>query len=99
MTIERRRTREVRIGSVRIGGDNPVVVQSMANTDTRDVDATVAQIRALADVGCEVVRLAVLNEAAAAAIGPIRAASPVPLVADIHFDHRLAVAALEAFTA
>lgn len=96
MTIERRRTREVRIGSVRTGGDNPVVVQSMTNTDTRDVDATVAQVRALAAVGCEVVRLAVLNEAAAAAIGPIRAASPVPLVADIHFDHRLAVAALEA---
>lgn len=92
----RRPTRTVRIGSVGVGGDNPVRVQSMTNTDTRDVAATVAQIRALARAGCEIVRLAVLDEDAAAALGAIRAASPVPLVADIHFDHRLAVAALAA---
>jgi (E)-4-hydroxy-3-methylbut-2-enyl-diphosphate synthase len=86
----------VTIGDVGIGGDNPVRVQSMTNTDTRDVPATLAQIEALADAGCEIVRLAVLDEDAAAALRPIRAAAPVPLIADIHFDHRLAVAALEA---
>ena len=90
----RRRTRTVRVGAVGVGGDNPVRVQSMTNTDTRDVDATLAQIEALAGAGCEIVRLAVLDEAAAKALAAIRAATAVPLVADIHFDHRLAVAAL-----
>jgi len=93
---QRRPTRTVRIGPIGIGGDNPVRVQSMANTDTRDVAATLAQIAALAEAGCEIVRLAVPDEAAAAALAAIRAATGVPLVADIHFDHRLAVAALEA---
>ena len=92
----RRATRVVRIGGVPIGGDNPVVVQSMCNTDTRDVAATLAQVRELAGAGCEVVRLAVLDEEAARALGRIRAESPVPLVADIHFDYRLALAALAA---
>ncbi|MBG0777182.1 MAG: flavodoxin-dependent (E)-4-hydroxy-3-methylbut-2-enyl-diphosphate synthase [Desulfovibrionaceae bacterium] len=92
----RRATRQLFVGSVGIGSDHPVVVQSMTNTDTRDVEATVAQVVALAEAGCALVRLAVLDEAAAAAIGPIRAASPVPLIADIHFDHRLALRALEA---
>lgn len=92
----RRRTRTVRVGAVGVGGDNPVRVQSMTNTDTRDADATLAQIQALAEAGCEIVRLAVLDEAAAKALCAIRAATKVPLVADIHFDHRLAVAALEA---
>jgi (E)-4-hydroxy-3-methylbut-2-enyl-diphosphate synthase len=68
----------------------------MTNTDTRDVDATLAQIEALTEAGCELVRLAVLDEAAARALAPIRAAARVPLIADIHFDHRLAVMALEA---
>jgi (E)-4-hydroxy-3-methylbut-2-enyl-diphosphate synthase len=92
----RRPTRTVRIGSVGVGGDNPVRVQSMTNTDTRDVDATLGQIEALFQAGCEIVRLAVLDEAAAMALTAIRAGTDVPLVADIHFDHRLAVAALEA---
>jgi (E)-4-hydroxy-3-methylbut-2-enyl-diphosphate synthase len=92
----RRLTRTARIGSVGVGGDNPVRVQSMTNTDTRDVAATLGQIEALSQAGCEIVRLAVLDEAAVAALVAIRAGTKVPLVADIHFDHRLAVAALEA---
>ena len=83
-------------GGVGIGGDNPVRVQSMTNTDTRDVDATLAQIRALAGAGCEIVRLAVLDLEAAMALKTICAATPVPLIADIHFDSRLAVQAVEA---
>jgi len=86
----------VNIGGVGIGGDNPVRVQSMCNTDTRDISATLAQIRQLAEAGCEIVRLAVPDEAAAAVLATIRQQSPVPLIADIHFDHRLALAALDA---
>jgi (E)-4-hydroxy-3-methylbut-2-enyl-diphosphate synthase len=86
----------VNIGGVGIGGDNPVRVQSMCNTDTRDVLATVGQINQLAEAGCEIVRLAVPDEAAAAKLATIREQSPVPLIADIHFDHRLALAALDA---
>jgi len=93
---QRRASRVVRIGGVPIGGDHPVVVQSMCNTDTRDVAATLAQIRELAGAGCEIARLAVLDEEAARALAKIRSASPLPLVADIHFDHRLALASLEA---
>ena len=92
----RRTTRTVRIGDVSIGSGHPVVVQSMANTDTRDVQATLAQIHDLAAAGCEIVRLAVVDMDAAHAIKAIRESSPVPLVADIHFDPRLAVASLEA---
>jgi (E)-4-hydroxy-3-methylbut-2-enyl-diphosphate synthase len=92
----RRPTRTIHIGSVAVGGDSPVRVQSMTNTDTRDAAATLAQIEGLTRAGCEIVRLAVLDEEAAAALGAIRAGTAVPLVADIHFDHRLAVAALEA---
>jgi (E)-4-hydroxy-3-methylbut-2-enyl-diphosphate synthase len=92
----RRKTRAIDVGGVGVGGDNPVRVQSMCNTDTRDVAATLAQIRALAEAGCEIVRLAVLDEAAAAALRPIRKKSPVPLIADIHFDYRLALAAVKA---
>ncbi|WP_051261547.1 flavodoxin-dependent (E)-4-hydroxy-3-methylbut-2-enyl-diphosphate synthase [Desulfovibrio inopinatus] len=92
----RRPTRVIRLGRLHIGGDNPIVVQSMTNTDTRDVDATCAQVQALADAGCEVVRLAVLNEDAAAALPAICKVAPVPLIADIHFDHRLAIKSLEA---
>ncbi|WP_071546152.1 flavodoxin-dependent (E)-4-hydroxy-3-methylbut-2-enyl-diphosphate synthase [Pseudodesulfovibrio hydrargyri] len=94
--MQRKRTRTVNIGGVGIGGDNPVRVQSMCNTDTRDVLATVAQIHQLAEAGCEIVRLAVPDEAAAAKLAAIREQSPVPLIADIHFDHRLALAALDA---
>lgn len=90
------KSRELRLGAVRIGGGAPVVVQSMTNTDTRDVEATLAQIGRLAAMGCEAVRLAVPDEAAARALRAIRAGTDVPLIADIHFDWRLAVAAVEA---
>ncbi|MBR6624866.1 MAG: flavodoxin-dependent (E)-4-hydroxy-3-methylbut-2-enyl-diphosphate synthase, partial [Mailhella sp.] len=95
-TPHRNRTRQLKLGSVLIGGGAPVVVQSMTNTDTRDAEATLEQIRRLHAAGCEVVRLAVPDEAAADALKTIAAASPVPLIADIHFDWRLAVAALDA---
>ncbi len=94
--IPRKKTREVRIGTVGVGGDNPIRVQSMTNVDTRDADAAIGQVRELARAGCEIVRLAVPDEATAHALTRIRAESPVPLVADIHFDHRLALMALEA---
>ncbi|PKN43644.1 MAG: 4-hydroxy-3-methylbut-2-en-1-yl diphosphate synthase [Deltaproteobacteria bacterium HGW-Deltaproteobacteria-18] len=90
------RTRSLFVGGVGIGGGNPVRVQSMTNTDTRDVDATLAQIAALASAGCEIVRLAVLDLEASLALKSICAATPVPLIADIHFDSRLAVQAVEA---
>ncbi len=93
---ERRRTRPVRVGAVQIGGGAPVSVQSMTTTDTRDPGATLAQVRALAEAGADVVRLAVPDEDAAAALPAIVAGTPVPLVADIHFDYRLALAALRA---
>ena len=92
---ERHKTRVVRIGDVAIGGENPIRIQSMCNTKTEDVEATVAQIRALAAAGCEIVRVAVPTVAAAEAIGDIRRQIKIPLVADIHFDYRLALAAME----
>ncbi len=78
-----------------MGGNSPIAVQSMTNTDTRDVEATVAQIEALEDAGCEIIRVAVLDTEAAQAISSIREQITIPLVADIHFDSRLAVAAME----
>ncbi len=92
----RRLTRTVTLGEVKIGGDHPIRVQSMTNTDTRDVDATRAQIHRLVEAGCEFVRLAVPDDRAARALPQIRPVAGVPLIADIHFDHRLAVQALEA---
>lgn len=93
----RDRTRRLQLGRVAIGGGAPVSVQTMTNTDTRDVDATVAQIRDAAALGCDIVRLAVPDRAAAEALRAIRAATDgMPLVADIHFDYRLALAALDA---
>lgn len=89
-------TRVIRLGGLLIGGDNPVRVQSMTNTDTRDAAASLAQVRALAEAGCEIVRLAVPDQEAALALKAVKAGSPVPLIADIHFDHRLALAALDA---
>ncbi len=94
--MHRTQTRTVRVGKVEIGGQAPVSVQSMTITDTRDVDATLAQIYQLAAEGCEIVRLAVPDREAAAALAAITPRSPLPVVADIHFDHRLALAALEA---
>ncbi|MGE5390539.1 MAG: flavodoxin-dependent (E)-4-hydroxy-3-methylbut-2-enyl-diphosphate synthase [Deltaproteobacteria bacterium] len=92
----RRLTKVIKIGDLSIGGNNPVVVQSMTNSDTRDVNVTVAQIKGLEAAGCELVRVAVPDEEAAAAISRIKAAISIPLVADIHFDHRLAIRSIEA---
>lgn len=92
----RRKTRELMVGNVGVGGHNPIRVQSMATADTRDPKATLAQIQDLADVGCEIVRIAVLDRKAAAALPEIIPHSPVPLIADIHFEHTLALKALEA---
>ena len=92
---ERHKTRTVRIGDVAIGGENPIRIQSMCNTKTENVEATVAQIRALAAAGCEIIRVAVPNEAAALALKDIRRQIKLPLVADIHFDYRLALASME----
>lgn len=94
--MERRKTREIQIGTVRIGGDHPVAVQSMNNTDTRDVQASVRQILELAEAGCDITRLAVPDMEAAGAFAEIRRQSPIPIVADIHFDYRLALAAINA---
>ena len=93
--INRRKSKQISIGNVKIGGDSPISVQSMCNTDTRNVDATLNQIGELAASGCEIVRLAVLNKDAASAIKDIVAKSQVPLVADIHFDYRLALQCIE----
>ena len=89
--IKRRKTKQIQIGNVKIGGDAPISVQSMCNTDTRDVKTTLNQIHELAAKGCELVRLAVLNAEAADAIKDIVKKSPVPLIADIHFDYKLAI--------
>jgi (E)-4-hydroxy-3-methylbut-2-enyl-diphosphate synthase len=90
----RRKTRKIKVGSVAVGGDAPISVQSMCSTDTRDVAATTAQIAALAGAGCEIVRCAVPDSQAAQALAPICAQSPLPVIADIHFDYRLALASL-----
>jgi len=95
MHIARRKTRQIKVGALKIGGDAPVSVQSMCSTDTRDVAATVEQIRQLETAGCEVIRVAVPDDEAAAALPKIKAAMTVPLIADIHFDHRLALKAAE----
>ncbi len=91
----RRKTRTVDIGGVKIGGENPIAIQSMCNTDTRDVEATVAQIKALEKAGCEITRVAVPDMEAAEAVKEIVKRINIPLVADIHFDYRLALAACE----
>ncbi len=88
-------TRPVKLGRLTLGGGNPVWVQSMTNTDTRDVPATLQQIRQLADAGCDIVRVSVFDEECARAVRQLVDGSPVPLVADIHFNHRLAIMAAE----
>jgi (E)-4-hydroxy-3-methylbut-2-enyl-diphosphate synthase len=93
--IPRKKTRTIALGPLRIGWGAPVAVQSMCNTDTRDSEATLSQIERLAAVGCEIVRLAVPDEDAAQALGKIRAGTKMPLIADIHFSHRLALEALK----
>ncbi len=89
--IKRRKSKEITIGNVKIGNNNPIIVQSMCNTDTRNIEQTLRQIKELTDAGCELVRLAVLNKDAAEAIKELVKRSPVPLIADIHFDYRLAI--------
>ncbi len=91
MSIPRKKTKQISLGSVKIGSGAPVVVQSMCNTDTRDIAKTLEQIGNLEQAGCEVVRLAVPDMEAAKALGDIRKGTKLPLVADIHFDYRLAL--------
>lgn len=93
--IKRKKTRVVKIGNVSVGGDNPIVIQSMCNTKTADVNATVKQIIDLENEGCEIIRVAVPDMNAAEALGEIKKRIHIPLVADIHFDYRLALKAIE----
>ena len=92
--IKRRKTKELLIGNVKIGNDAPISVQSMCNTDTRDVKSTLKQIDKLSEAGCEIIRLAVLNSDAASALKDIVKLSKIPVIADIHFDYRLAIQAI-----
>ncbi len=94
--IKRKKTRQIKVGQVKIGGSAPIAVQSMTNTRTQDVKATVGQIKQLERAGCEIVRVAVPDEKAAAAIALIKKKISIPLIADIHFDYRLALAAAHA---
>lgn len=91
---KRRLSSEVRVGSLKIGGNNPISIQSMTNTDTRDAKATIEQIKRLENVGCDVVRVAVPDMEAAKNIGKIKENVSIPVIADIHFDHRLAIEAI-----
>ena len=93
--MTRRKSREVSIGNVRIGGENPIAIQSMTNTATEDVKATVAQILRLEKAGCEIIRCTVPTKEAAEALAEIKKQIHIPLVADIHFDYRMAIAAME----
>ncbi|WP_461881161.1 flavodoxin-dependent (E)-4-hydroxy-3-methylbut-2-enyl-diphosphate synthase [Fusicatenibacter sp.] len=93
--MSRKNTRAVTIGDRVIGGGNPILIQSMTNTKTEDVEATVAQIRALSEAGCDIIRCAVPTMEAAQALSEIKKQISIPLVADIHFDYRLAIAAIE----
>ena len=93
--MKRDETRAIKIGNLTIGGNNEVIIQSMTNTKTKDIKATVKQINELADAGCQLVRLAVLNMEDALAIKEIKSQVNIPLVADIHFDYRLALQAIE----
>ncbi len=94
--IERRKTRQLHVGSVAVGGDAPIAVQSMTNTHTDDAAATLEQIQRLADAGCDIIRCAVPDMAAAEGLKTICKESPIPVIADIHFDYKLALAAIEA---
>ncbi len=94
MSIERRRSRTIKLGRVAVGGQSPVTVQTMTKTDTRDVAATVSEIKRLHLAGCDIIRLAVPDMTAADALKPICEQSPLPVIADIHFDHQLALAAV-----
>lgn len=93
--MKREQTKEIQIGTRKIGGGNPIAIQSMTNTKTEDVEATVAQILALEAAGCEIIRCAVPTMEAAKALAEIKKQIHIPLVADIHFDYKLAIAAIE----
>lgn len=93
--IKRRKSRQIMVGTVPVGGDAPISVQSMTNTETCDVDATLGQINAIAEAGADIVRVSVPSMDAAEAFKAIRQQSPVPLVADIHFDHKIALKVAE----
>ena len=93
--IKRKQTKEITIGNVKIGGNNPIAIQSMCNTDTRNAKATIEQIKKLEEEGCEIVRVAVPDIEASEAIKEIKKGIKIPLVADIHFDYRLALKAME----
>lgn len=93
--INRRKSKIISIGGVKVGGDSKITVQSMCNTDTRDVSSTVRQIEELQDAGCEIIRLAVLNKDAAAAVKDIVKKVKIPVIADIHFDYRLALQCID----
>ena len=92
----RRKTRKIFVGNIPVGGNAPIAVQSMTNTDTRNIQDTLQQIHRLAEAGCEIVRLAIPDDIAVKAFQEIKTKAPVPLIADIHFDHRLAIDALKA---
>lgn len=92
---QRRFSKQIQIGNIKIGGNAPISVQSMTNTDTRNVKETLKQINILYQNGCELIRLAILNSDAAEAIKEIKRKSPIPIIADIHFDYRLAIQCIE----
>ena len=93
--MNRRNTKKIRVGSVEIGGGSPISVQSMTNTDTRDVKATIQQVLELEKAGCDIVRISVFDKKCADTIKEIKKETGIPLVADIHFDYRLALASIE----
>lgn len=92
---KREETKQINVGGVAVGGGAPVSIQSMTNTDTRDAEATLKQIHALEDAGCEIIRVAVPDMEAAGRIRTIRDNIAIPLIADIHFDHKLALTSVE----
>src|SRR5436309_15474538 len=92
--FRRHATREVRVGSVVVGGDNPIWVQSMTTTDTHDLAATLAEIRHMEEAGCELIRVTVPKAEDASVLGELKKHMHVPLICDIHFDYRMALAAL-----
>ncbi|MFH1836716.1 MAG: (E)-4-hydroxy-3-methylbut-2-enyl-diphosphate synthase, partial [Candidatus Omnitrophota bacterium] len=93
--IKRRKTKTVQIGDVKIGSDHPIAMQSMTKTDTRDIESTVKEINRLQKAGCEIIRVAVKDDEAAKAISDIKKSINIPLVADIHFDHKLAIESIK----
>lgn len=96
LTVKRRKTRQIHIGSVAVGGGAPISVQTMTKTDTRDVSSTVAQITELESMGCDIIRVAVVDKDAADVLADIRSSIRIPMVADIHFDYQLALMAVDA---